>query len=321
MYDKIKFTEAGKFTNKENGISFNVDFEGLNYDVKNLEVIPSEIEPITGTNLTFNVTTTRNYSSNLFYQPIPFEMLKTYETRPQLLVEVNGLPAACHNLTCDFSYIENKGSITSFEFTEATKKLVITGTDLPQNFTDIATIEYAQSFCTPDTAVALTGTSVSCTLNRNPTCGNWKPILISSLGKIAVADTVANQSIQCSISGAMPLTSLNLIGGDNITISGAKFPYELTNNEVEIHFADAQKTKCIPQDSYTDNLVCMTEAFNEETSKSAEFDMVIKINGLIITNSLKGTMKPNTKSGYQLIPDSASPVLKTRIKITLENDF
>ena len=81
MYDKIKFTEAGLYTNKENGISYYVDFEGLNYDVKELEIVPDETQPLTGTNLTFNITTERNYSSNLFYQPIPFEMLKTYETK------------------------------------------------------------------------------------------------------------------------------------------------------------------------------------------------------------------------------------------------
>jgi hypothetical protein len=92
---------------KENGISFFVDFIGLNYDVKELEVISSEDQPLTGKNLTFNVTTLRKYSSNLFYGPIPFEMLKTIETKPQLIVEVNGLPAACHNLSCDFSYIQN----------------------------------------------------------------------------------------------------------------------------------------------------------------------------------------------------------------------
>lgn len=136
------------------------------------------------------MVTTRNYSSNLFYQPIPFEMLKTYETKPQLVVDVGGLPAACHNLSCDFSYIQNVGEITSFQFTESTKKLVITGTDLPKNFSNIATIEYAQSFCTPDETVALDGTSITCTLNRNPTCGNWKPILISTLGKIGLNSNV-----------------------------------------------------------------------------------------------------------------------------------
>jgi hypothetical protein len=67
----------------------------------------SENQPLTGKNLTYNITTLRKHSSNLFYEPIPFEMLKTVETKPQLIVEVNGLPAACHNLSCDFSYIEN----------------------------------------------------------------------------------------------------------------------------------------------------------------------------------------------------------------------
>jgi len=119
----------------------------------------------------------------------------------------------------------------------------------------------------------------------------------------------------------MPLTSLNLIGGDNITISGSNFPYDLANNEIDVHFMDEQKTKCIPEDTNTNELVCMTQGFNEETSKSAEFAMSITINGLDITNTLKGTMKPSTKSGYSLTPSSASPVLKTKIRIQVEETF
>jgi len=106
-------------------MSFFVNFEGLNYDVEKLEIVQDPAYPLQGKDIKFNSTVLRPYGTNLFYEPIPFEMLKTFETKPQLIVEVQGLPAVCHNLTCDFSYIENVGEVTSFQFTEETKKLVI----------------------------------------------------------------------------------------------------------------------------------------------------------------------------------------------------
>jgi len=49
--------------------------------------------------------------------------------------------------------------------------------------------------------------------------------------------------------------------------------------------------------------------------------MDIEINGIEVTNSLSFTLMSDTRSGVQFDPDSASPVLKTPIDITLESDF
>lgn len=87
--------------------------------------------------VSFYSNTTVPYSTNLFYEPVPFEMLKTFETKPQLIVTVNDNPAVCHNMTCDFTYIEPVGQITSFTFTEDSKLLVIEGTELPSVISDI----------------------------------------------------------------------------------------------------------------------------------------------------------------------------------------
>ena len=70
-------------------------------------------------------------------------MLRTYETQPQLIVSVGDLPAVCHNLTCDFSYIEAQGQVTSFSFDESTKKLVIQGENLPNEANLIQEINFA----------------------------------------------------------------------------------------------------------------------------------------------------------------------------------
>ena len=39
-----------------------------------------------------------NLNMNPEYEPIPFEMLKSYETAPQILVSVNVNSAVCHRL-------------------------------------------------------------------------------------------------------------------------------------------------------------------------------------------------------------------------------
>jgi len=57
------------------------------------------------TPLEFNATKIVNSSTNLFYDVVPFEMLRSYETQPQVIVNVGEYPAICKNLTCDYHYI------------------------------------------------------------------------------------------------------------------------------------------------------------------------------------------------------------------------
>jgi hypothetical protein len=43
-------------------------------------------------------------------------MLRTYEVKPQLLVSVDDLPAVCHNMACDFTYMPPVGNVKSFTY-------------------------------------------------------------------------------------------------------------------------------------------------------------------------------------------------------------
>lgn len=244
MYDVTEVTDGGVYPYNENGKAFLIRFNGMNADPDQFEIVSSETTPLEGDNLTFYSNTTVPYSSNLFYEGIPFEFLRTYETEPQVLVTVNGEPAVCHNLTCGFKYIEPTGEITSFTFDESTKKLVITGIDLPASMDGITSVEYALSYCTVDES-SLTGTNIECTLNQDPTCGEWTPILTSDLGVIPNTESLETQTVLCSISGAEPSTSLNLLGGDNITISGTNLPHNLKTSTVLIKFSDSQETECV----------------------------------------------------------------------------
>jgi hypothetical protein len=89
LYDLVEVRETVDFPYGENGRAWLIRFVGVNADMGQFEIVSSETDPLAGTNLKYFSNTTVPYSSNLFYEPIPFEMLRTYETLPQLIVTVN----------------------------------------------------------------------------------------------------------------------------------------------------------------------------------------------------------------------------------------
>lgn len=104
--------------------------------------------PLGGVNHTFFSNVTSPRSDNLFFDPLPFEWLKTYETAPQLLVTVGDYPAVCHNLSCDFKYTVPEGEVTSYTYSQANNRtLVLNGTQLPENSTLVRRVDFAHSPC------------------------------------------------------------------------------------------------------------------------------------------------------------------------------
>jgi hypothetical protein len=149
LYDKITVSHGDMSTLAyyENGRNLTIDFSGLAADPGPFSIIDDTDTPLTGNITKFNETN-RPFSTNLWYNPIPFEMLKTYETEPQVLVQIGDLPAVCHNLTCDYTYIEAVGEISAFTFDQAAGTLNIVGSALPSNSSNITSITFAHSTCT-----------------------------------------------------------------------------------------------------------------------------------------------------------------------------
>jgi hypothetical protein len=54
----------------------------LNADPGQFEFVNSDADPLTGDGVEFVAKTVEPYSTNLFYDPIPYELLKTFETTP-----------------------------------------------------------------------------------------------------------------------------------------------------------------------------------------------------------------------------------------------
>jgi hypothetical protein len=91
-------------------------------------------------------------------------------------------------------------------------------------------------------------------------------------------------------------TPLNILGQDNITLSGTNFPYELEGNTFELKFNNADETTCEVVETTTDELVCLTSKFNANFDVNQQYVMSVTINGLTVDAS---TIQWKTKADVQ----------------------
>lgn len=93
----------------ENQRNFYIVADGLDQDLPQCYITSSADAPLTGAEPTFHAETLREYGQNLFFEPVPLEMLYHAASKPQVLVTVDDMPALCANLNCDYLYTEPTG--------------------------------------------------------------------------------------------------------------------------------------------------------------------------------------------------------------------
>jgi len=83
LNDKIQVWSSTEFPYGQNGFGFYIRFAGKNEDPGQFEIISDTDAPLTASGeVALHANTTVPYSDNLFYEPVPFEWLRTYETKP-----------------------------------------------------------------------------------------------------------------------------------------------------------------------------------------------------------------------------------------------
>jgi hypothetical protein len=117
LNEKIEVWKArNAFDYSQNGVGFYIRYSGKNNDPGQMDIETSNTTALLGENVTYTSNTTIPYGNNVFYEPIPWEWLRTYETKPQILVNIDGNPAVCHNMTCGYNYTIPQGEVTAFTF-------------------------------------------------------------------------------------------------------------------------------------------------------------------------------------------------------------
>jgi len=319
LYDKIDIWGCGSYSARTDGYELCIRFVGINADMGQFEFVSDSDDPITtsaGGTITFEAETLHDFGTNLMFEPIPHEMLRTYETQPQVSVTVGDLPVACHNLDCDYAYIDAVGEVTSFSISGTT--LAISGTDLPDTIDDIESIYFAQAECEIDES-SITDTYIECDITGDQVCGDFSPVYTTIYGVIEV--TASDETITCTATDIDPSTDVSLLGGTVLTITGTYFPTDLDDNTVTIVFDDTQETECTPLTSSSTELTCTTDGFDKTDSLSATLTPTITINDQVISHSLTIDMNDAVESADSISPTSASPVLVTELVITLDSAF
>ena len=136
----------------------------------------STTNPITGLSPTFASTTAVEGGTNLFFEPIPREMLYTSVTKPQVKLTIDGIEAACANVNCDYEYTTSLASVTGQALSGL--DLTIDGTNLPISS---QTVIFGGAACG-----TVTGTSsqLTCTLSHEPYGGSHEVELYDTDGRI-----------------------------------------------------------------------------------------------------------------------------------------
>jgi hypothetical protein len=104
--------DFGKFLYNVNGRNIFLRFDELDYNPA-LCAFESDVKtPLTGNNPTFPSEIVTAYGSGILFAPIGLDFLYTSVTKPQVVVDIDGLAALCVNLNCDYSYVASASQVT-----------------------------------------------------------------------------------------------------------------------------------------------------------------------------------------------------------------
>jgi hypothetical protein len=254
----------------ENARRFAIVFEGMDANMPQCELVSAINDPITGENVVFEAMTLAEFGENLIFEPIPQEMLYTAATRPQVLVNVDGISAACANLDCDYLYVDTTAQVTGQSLSGNT--LTITGTDLP---TDLLDVKLGDVGCGPTTG---TSTSITCNLLKGAAAGTYPKVEVISVdGVVPLSFTAMPISVTLQTIGFSPNTNLSQDGGDVITIQGSGLPQRI--DQVDVTFSD--NSKCTVISVSDTEIQCITDGFDPALIDTTNpYSATIVVNGV-----------------------------------------
>lgn len=115
IQDSIDGTLANNFlyNYKENGVNLFLTFDGLHSNPPQCTIESDTTSPLTGDTPTPVSETVRNYGTGLMFEPVGLEFLYSDATSPQVRIDIDGLPAVCPGLNCDYAYVQAAALITA----------------------------------------------------------------------------------------------------------------------------------------------------------------------------------------------------------------
>lgn len=131
---------------------------------------------------------------------------------------VDGTPAVCASLECDFAYTEPTSEVT--EMTVSGSDVTIAGTGLPEGAA-LLSVTIAMTDCAVQTSSAI---EITCILQDPWVGGDWTPEVRDVNGLAPLASGYTAHHVDIVVSSVSPDIDLNPAGGEELVIIGSGFP-------------------------------------------------------------------------------------------------
>ena len=92
-------------------IHYDLKFDYYTTNLNQFTIIDWEGKPLEGVGLEYHEFDLKQRGPGIMYEAIPFEMIRTAHTNPQILVTIDDLPAICTGI-CDYTYEISNSLIT-----------------------------------------------------------------------------------------------------------------------------------------------------------------------------------------------------------------
>ena len=253
-------------------------------------------------------------SNNLFYYQIPSDFLSTFHDKPQIVIDVNGIKAACSIFNCGYSLYPdtNIPTVDTWSVTNENISLnLLAGYDtLPDAALltmDNLSVIFGESDCQIN-SVSLPNFTCSLPTNSNGTpiivAGDYKPIVhLKNRGYLNIS--LNADSYPLTVSSVIPASG-TVTGGTWITLAGTGYS---SNTIVTVGGND-----CVVKNSTNIEIVCVTPVGTVGSS------FIIVTQGSLTANSNHFSYSlSSTPTISNLSITSASPVLKNDLTITGTN--
>jgi hypothetical protein len=262
-----------------------------------------------GVNAVISESEVNSRGGNVYYPVLPFEYLFTDETKPQVTVTIDGMPALCASLSCDYTYEPVGAEITAM--TVAGTSVVITGTSLTSTINSVTIAGMACAISTND------GTTLSCTLPYNLYAGSHKPVVKDDKGLIPTSAGFAATDVPLVIDAVFPVTEVNTAGGGEITVQGSSFPSIIGLEDVSLTFSDGQT--CDISETTETEMKCIRSFNKGRTAEplGATNNLVLQFGSLAPVLEGVSFMAEPMKI-LSITPPSVSPILVKSLVIKLD---
>lgn len=247
------YRPKGSYADEENGIKVAIFMEGIRREVPLCWIVPGNNNPYDEQYARTASERLRSFGKNLWFDPIPLEMLYTPAYTPQVRITVDGLDAVCPEENCGYTYTESVGSISDVELDGS--RMVVRGAslnDASQTSTPIR-VEFAGAECVLSTDYDPSSNEFECILADVPQAGVHRASVTGPSGDFLNTATPLF-TVELVVDTVEPATDLNPLGGNTLVISGSGFSNDVT--DISVTFDDG--TICRVTESTSTSITCRT---------------------------------------------------------------